>query len=269
VFEAREPEVLASIEALKALSLVIESSGGRVMRYAQNFKRVLQVPTEAVALLATLMLRGPQTIAELRANSERLCRISDASAAEAFLHELAARPAGALVVELPRQPGSRENRWMHLLCGAAGLPVAATPGAVTRTMPGQEPARDAVVQVDLPEVVTEVAALFARYRHAFAGNGAVAGDGILWQSPKAMLGGAATQHGEVRTVLRTQLTCFGRAFATSTIEFRCDGAPRLMREGQAWVRLPQGWRIVATQAGAASVSAPDSATDSATEPNQG
>ena len=85
LMNAEEADVQAAVESLKALSLVIESSGGRVMRYAQNVKRVLQIPTESVALLAMLMLRGPQTAAELRANSERLCRFSDVSAVEGFL----------------------------------------------------------------------------------------------------------------------------------------------------------------------------------------
>ncbi len=75
------------------------------------------IPSQAVALLATLMLRGPQTVAELRQNSERLHRFADASAVEGFLDELAAREGGPLAVELPRQPGARETRWMHLLSG--------------------------------------------------------------------------------------------------------------------------------------------------------
>ena len=127
VIQASENEVLVAIDALKGLSLVIESSGGRVMRYAQNLKRVIEVPNESVALLATLMLRGPQTVAELRANADRLCRFSDLSAVEAFLDELANRSAGPLVVELRRQPGARENRWMHRLCG--DVAEAAEPGA--------------------------------------------------------------------------------------------------------------------------------------------
>ena len=71
------------------------------------------------------MLRGPQTAGELRINCERLHRFADISAVEAFLHELAARPAGALVVELARLPGARENRWAHTLSGdAPPAPVA-------------------------------------------------------------------------------------------------------------------------------------------------
>ena len=128
LLNASEAEVQASIDHLRSLSLIVESSGGRVMRYAHNVERVLGVPGQAVALLAALMLRGPQTVAELRMNSERLHRFADLSAVEGFLHELEARPAGPLVVLLPRQPGAREVRWMHLLSGAPVLedrPVAA------------------------------------------------------------------------------------------------------------------------------------------------
>jgi uncharacterized protein YceH (UPF0502 family) len=76
------------------------------------------------------MLRGPQTAGELRIACERLHRFADISAVEGFLNELAARPAGALVVELPRLPGARENRWAHLLSGAPTLeaPVVETRG---------------------------------------------------------------------------------------------------------------------------------------------
>jgi len=118
VLNAAEAEVQAATDHLRTLSLVIESSGGRVMRYAHNVERVLGVPTQAVALIAALMLRGPQTSAELRIGTERLHRFADISAVEGFLEELAARPAGALVLLLQREPGTREARWAHLLSGA-------------------------------------------------------------------------------------------------------------------------------------------------------
>lgn len=94
VIEANEADVLTALDNLRALTLVVESSGGRVQRYAHNLERVLQVPSQSVALLVTLMLRGPQTAGELRLNSERLHKFADISAVEAFLHELAERPAG-------------------------------------------------------------------------------------------------------------------------------------------------------------------------------
>jgi uncharacterized protein YceH (UPF0502 family) len=117
LLNATDAEVQAAIDELRTRSFVVETSGGRVMRYAHNVERVLGIPSQAVALLATLMLRGPQTVAELRQNSERLHRFADASAVEGFLDELAAREGGPLAVELPRQPGARETRWMHLLSG--------------------------------------------------------------------------------------------------------------------------------------------------------
>ena len=127
IMEASEAEVQAAIDTLKGPALVIESSGGRVTRYAHNTEKVLRLPTQSVALLTVLMLRGPQTAGELRINSERLHRFADISAVEAFLQELAERPEGALVTELPRQPGSRENRWAHLLSGTPDIET--TPAA--------------------------------------------------------------------------------------------------------------------------------------------
>jgi uncharacterized protein YceH (UPF0502 family) len=126
VLNASDAEVQATIDRLRALSLIVETSGGRVMRYAHNVERVLNVPAQAVALLATLMLRGPQTVAELRANCERLHRFADISAVEGFLHERADRAAGPLVVLLPRAPGSREARWAHLLSGTPAFEAAPT-----------------------------------------------------------------------------------------------------------------------------------------------
>jgi uncharacterized protein YceH (UPF0502 family) len=135
LIEVSEAEVQAAIDSLKGPALVMESSGGRVTRYAHNMGKVLQLPAQSIALLTVLMLRGPQTVGELRINSERLHKFADVSAVEGFLQELAERPEGALVVELPRQPGSRENRWAHLLSGApvieetAVAPAAAEPTA--------------------------------------------------------------------------------------------------------------------------------------------
>jgi hypothetical protein len=131
VLNATEAEVQVSVDALKGLSLAFESSGSRVNRYEHNLGRALGLPSQSVALLATLMLRGPQTAAELRANSERLHRFADVSSVEAFLNELAERvpdKGGALVLKLPRAPGAREARWAHLLCGTVDvsqMPVAA------------------------------------------------------------------------------------------------------------------------------------------------
>ncbi|CAG0953008.1 hypothetical protein BURK1_00298 [Burkholderiales bacterium] len=132
LMDASDADVQAVLDGLRPLSLVVESSGGRVMRYAHNLPRVLGIPAESAALVATLMLRGPQTPGELRINAERLHRFADSSSLEAYLAELAERPAGALVAELPRAPGAREHRWMHLLCGAPEHATAAAPATPPR-----------------------------------------------------------------------------------------------------------------------------------------
>ena len=164
LLEATPAEVQAVIDALRSLSLIIETSGGRVMRYAHNVERVLSVPSQAVAVLATLMLRGPQTLGELRINSERLHRFADASALEAFLIELSERAAGALVVEMSRQPGARENRWMHLLSGAV---VASEPDRFVTTATTSSGADnvDLVARVErLETTVAELKAELAEWR---------------------------------------------------------------------------------------------------------
>lgn len=128
---AREPvmsltdqDVLQAIESLRRRDCVIESSGTRVMRYEQNAARALGVAGNGMILLAVLALRGPQTVAELRANSQRWYAFVDNSSVEAFLNELAERKEGAFAVRLARQPGARESRWAQLLCGDAGFVAA-------------------------------------------------------------------------------------------------------------------------------------------------
>ncbi|WDD92383.1 YceH family protein [Burkholderia sp. FERM BP-3421] len=120
VMNATEAEILTVIDGLKRLSLVAEGSSSRVPRFEHNLNRVLGIPTQAAALLTVLLLRGPQTAAELRLNSARLHNFADISSVEAFLEELAER-APALAVKLPRMPGERESRWAHLLCGEVAI----------------------------------------------------------------------------------------------------------------------------------------------------
>lgn len=130
VMNASEPDVAAVLDELKAMSLVNSVSGSRVARFEHNMKRVLGVPGQAEALLTVLMLRGPQTSAELRINCERIHRFADVSSVEGFLDELAAREP-PLAVKLPKAPGAREARWAHLLSGEPAVPVASASAAVS------------------------------------------------------------------------------------------------------------------------------------------
>jgi len=144
VMTLSENDVQQALDGLRGRALVIETSGGRVMRHAHNAERALALPSQSVALLAALLLRGSQTVGELRINCERMHRFADTSAVEAFLHELAERGAGALVAELPRAPGTRETRWIQLL-----TPAPETPDP--KATPAREP--------DDPSLAAQVAAL--------------------------------------------------------------------------------------------------------------
>lgn len=116
VMSVTEAEILTAIDGLKSMSLVMEGSSSRVPRFEHNMNRVLGVPSQSVALLTVLLLRGPQTAAELRLNAARFHAFADISSVEAFLDELAEHDP-PYVVKLQRMPGERESRWMHLLCG--------------------------------------------------------------------------------------------------------------------------------------------------------
>ena len=159
VLEATDGEVQAAIDNLKSLSLLVESSGGRVMRYAQNMGRVLGVPDQAVALLAVTMLRGPQTAAELRLHSERLHRFADVSSVEAYLDELRARAGGPFVAELPRRPGSRETRWMHLLSGPPDPAALAEPAHAAVHGDAVSAGEIAAIKRNVDDLAREVAGL--------------------------------------------------------------------------------------------------------------
>lgn len=154
VMNASEAEVQTAVDELKYLSLVAEGPGSRVTRYEHNVGRVMQLPPQSVAILATLMLRGPQTPGELRINSERLHKFSDLSSVEVFLRELRDRAVGALVAELPRKPGARENRWTHLLSGA---PAAESSSAA----PGDASTETSALHERVAALEQEVAALKA------------------------------------------------------------------------------------------------------------
>ena len=132
VLNATDDEVRAATDALKSLHLLFESSGSRVVRYEHNMGRAMGLPSQSVALLATLLLRGPQTGAELRSNCDRLHRFADASSVDGFLDELAERAddkGGPLVVKLPRAPGAREPRWAQLMGGPVDVAAFGAAGS--------------------------------------------------------------------------------------------------------------------------------------------
>ena len=105
------------------------------------------------------MLRGPQTPGELRINCERLHKFLDISSVEGFLHELRDRSAGPLVVELPRRPGSRENRWAHLLSGELVHDASSSSSSLSQENDEITISELAALKANVANLVDEVASL--------------------------------------------------------------------------------------------------------------
>jgi uncharacterized protein len=112
------------LRRLEERGLVKSDHGARAARFAHRADAVLQITPGQRALIGLMLLRGPQTLAELHSRSERLHRFEDIDDVRAHLDALAAREA-PLVVLLPRGPGQREDRYMHLLSGVVKEPPAA------------------------------------------------------------------------------------------------------------------------------------------------
>jgi uncharacterized protein YceH (UPF0502 family) len=136
-----------------------------VVRFEHKFEKVLGIPKQSSALLTVLMLRGPQTVGELRLNADRLHSFADISSVEVFLEEMANREKGGLVVELPRAPGARENRWVHLLSGEPDIEAvmhSRVTGSVSSAQHTDElRSRVAALETEVAELRTMVARLTA------------------------------------------------------------------------------------------------------------
>ena len=124
LMEVTDDEARSALASLKAQSLVFEASASRVPRFEHNFQRAAGVNEAQAVVMGLLMLRGPQTAAELRTSGERWYKFADPAAVEAVLQALQQRGDDGgqpMVRQLPRAPGAREQRWHHLLCGEPDL----------------------------------------------------------------------------------------------------------------------------------------------------
>ena len=117
------------------------------------------------------------------------------------------------------------------------------------------------LEVNLPAVVAEVEAVFARYEDALVNNEIDVLDELFWRSPATVRYGvgenlvgieairafraARPSAGLARTLAATVITTFGHDFATAMTEFRRVGSDRIGRQSQTWVRFAEGWRVVA------------------------
>ena len=118
VVDFDEHTVSAAVNRLreKKLAFVITGSG-RVEKYSQRISETLNLGRRELAVLCTLLLRGPQTLGEIKDRSERMFALADLSETENVLQNLAAWPSGPLVRKLARQAGQKEARYAHCLSG--------------------------------------------------------------------------------------------------------------------------------------------------------
>jgi len=170
IMNLTEADVADAVSSLKERHLVRENSGSRVTRFEHNFQRGVGVPEQSSVLLGMLMLRGPQTTAELRLNTERWYKFADLSSVEGFLEELQDRGAekgGPLVVKLAKAPGAREQRWAHLLCGPVDE-AALAQGSGARALDGGALERIARLEAEVAELRATVTQLCAELGMAAA-----------------------------------------------------------------------------------------------------
>lgn len=114
VTQLSETEVVEALDRLREDVLTWRSDGARVERWQHSLDRRWQLDSAKKAIMCLLLLRGPQTAGELKSRCERQHHFDSSQDVEAVLREMAA-DFDALVAELPRQPGKRENRWTHLV----------------------------------------------------------------------------------------------------------------------------------------------------------
>lgn len=161
VMSLDEETVHSALESLRAKGLTLDISGGdhRVHKYAHRLGEVFNFDRREQTVLCVLMLRGPQTVGELRGRSERLHNFDNLADVESTLSRLAERTP-PLVTRLPRRPGEKEPRFAHLLSGDV---ENAEPAAPPPPRPSALEARITQLETDLAELKRQ----FENFRKSF------------------------------------------------------------------------------------------------------
>jgi uncharacterized protein YceH (UPF0502 family) len=153
LMELEPGDVGHALREMEGKGLVRSVHGARAQRYEHRFASTWSVTARQQAVLAALLLRGPQTLAELQVRSERLAGPASADDVRDTLERLAQREP-PLVVRLGRAPGQREDRYMHLLCGPVSTADFPAPSEAAH-----EPARRAPLEARIDALEAEVAGL--------------------------------------------------------------------------------------------------------------
>ena len=152
-----EGEVGHTLRELEALELVREEWGARVPKYQHSANRVLKLHSQGIALTCTMMLRGPQTLNELKIHSHRLFDFEDLDDVQFAVQQLQEREP-PLVAALPRQAGQKEGRYAHLLSGEPDIPAPVKSSTISATSSGLE-ARVTELEAQLEDLKSRLEAI--------------------------------------------------------------------------------------------------------------
>jgi uncharacterized protein YceH (UPF0502 family) len=167
VMSLGETQVLEALDGLIAKRLARDktTSGSRVTKYVHRLSGTLgltrEFSREELAVLCVLMLRGAQTVGEIRGRSGRLCQFENLGQVEHTLSGLMSRQDGPYVTRLARQPGRKEARYAHLLCGDVDSAPAEAAVAAPRALAGDDE-RIAALERGFDELRTELEAIKKR-----------------------------------------------------------------------------------------------------------
>jgi uncharacterized protein YceH (UPF0502 family) len=163
VVQYDDATVKAAVDRLRKYSLVrsIQRSDARVMKYMHLMGDAMSLERPELAAMCVLMLRGPQTVGEIRTRGNRLFEFQSLEEVEATLNTLVTRAPSPLVARLARQPGQKEARYAHLLSGEVTVDAAPAAPAHVRTAVATEPDRLDALERTVDELRSEVADLRA------------------------------------------------------------------------------------------------------------
>ncbi|MHA7846618.1 YceH family protein [Serratia sp. D1N4] len=167
VMDLSESEVQQTLDLLlrKHFLRTLSGFGNRVVKYEHRFCNSefgqLKLSPAELAVIATLLLRGAQTPGELRTRTNRMHEFSDVSEVEDVLQQLTVREDGPFVVRLPREPGKRESRFMHLFSGQ----IEEAPAEIEPATGAELSERVAVLEAEVAELKQQLAQLLVRGQH--------------------------------------------------------------------------------------------------------
>ena len=162
VTDFTEDNILSTIKGLIGKRLIWESTLGRVPKYEENFIKSMSLDYPEAALICVIMLRGSQTLGELKINSEKMHTFhsyDDLSAAMEILYEK------NLIIRLPRQPGQKEQRITHLLCGETALFISSQAYAESNT---PSPLNEIIMEIAaIRKELEELKTSFLKFKNQF------------------------------------------------------------------------------------------------------